>query len=372
MNKSRIYIIVALLIGIGVGYFIFSSTGDDSQKTESNSHADRDGETLSTNEFRLSENEVAHADVQTIVVGKSLSNGKSDINLSGEIVFNRENQNTQVSYFKGRLEKLIADFKGKKVKKGDLIAYIYSPDLIEIQKELKSAAALKKLKPELYAEAYNKLKDRKLSERQIRRIEENNDPIKRFPIYATVSGTIKEVLVSTGDDLEEGQGILELSNLNSVSAKFDISDKQISNFNQGQTLQITTEAYPDQIFDGEISIIDSALDSNKSVNRIRVHLPNLDQKLKPGMFVNASIPRQNTMNENIFYIPSSAVLRSRKTSVVYLKTKKNMPVFEMREVVLGDKEAANYEVLKGLKYGDRIVIEGVSIIDSLVQVQGNE
>ncbi|MGO3689023.1 MAG: efflux RND transporter periplasmic adaptor subunit [Psychroflexus halocasei] len=369
MNKSKIYIIIALLIGIGVGYFIFSSTGDDSQKTASNSHADQADETPSTNEFRFSQNEMTLANIQTIVVGKSLSSEKSEMNLSGKIVFNRENQNTQVSYFKGHLEKLIADFKGKNIRKGDLIAYIYSSDLIEIQKELKSAAALKKLKPESYEAIYQKLKNRKLSERQIRRIEENNDPIKRFPIYATVSGTIEKVLVSTGDDLEEGQGILELSNFNSVWAEFDINEEQISNFSQGQILQVSTNTYSNEIFKGKISSINLTVESNKPLNRIRVNLPNLDQKLKPGMLAKANFPTQNSSNEDRIYIPSTAVLRQGKESVVYLKVKQDKLVFEMREVILGDKEADIYEVLKGLENGDRIVTNGVSTVDSLKQLQ---
>lgn len=369
MNKSRLYIIVALLIGIGVGYFVFSSKGEDSQETESSFHADQAREASSSNELHFSKNEMTLAEIQTTIVGKAQSNEKSDINLTGEIVFNKENQSTQVSYFKGRIEKLIADFKGKEIREGDLIAYIYSSDLIEIQKELKSAAALKNLKPELYDAAYNKLKNLKLSERQIRRIEENNDPIKRFPIYATVSGTIENILVSVGDDLEKGQGILELSNRNSVWAEFDVNEDQVSNFSLAQTLQITTKAYPGKAFKGSISSIDSVLDSGKSVNRIRVNLPNLDQKLKPGMPAKASRLTQNTSNGDRFYIPSTAVLRQGEHSVVYLKIKENKPVFEKRKVVLGTKKADVYEILEGLKSGDRIVTKGVSSIDSLAQLQ---
>lgn len=369
MRKSRLYIIVGLLIGIGVGYFIFSLTGDDSQKSESNSHTYQANEALKQNEFRLSEDEITFANIQTIVVKDVASHGKLDINLSGKIIFNRDNQITQTSYFEGRLEKLIADFKGKRIRNGDLIAYIYSPDLIEIQKELKSAAALKNLKPELYEAIYQKLKNRKLSERQIRRIQENNDPIKRFPIYATVSGTIKEVLVSTGDDLKEGQGILELSNLNSVLAEFDVNKAQISNFNKGQTMQIETKAYPGEVFEGEISVINSTVDLDKSESRILVNLPNLDQKLKPGMSVQANSLSPNLSHEDRFYIPLTAVLKKAKRSFVYIKTKKDEPIFKMREVVLGDKEADTYIVLKGLENGDRIVTNGVSSVDSLANLQ---
>lgn len=376
MKKIRLYIILALVLGIGVGYFVFTLSGNDASKSERHSNEEKDltpaknaSEALIRNEFRLTEKAMALVNIQTSVVGKPQTTNSSVIDLSGEVFFNRENETTQVSYFEGDVEKLIADYKGKKVKIGDILAYIYSPDLISVQQELKSAAVLKVANPEHYNAVRNKLKNWRLTDRQIRRIEENNDPIKRFSIHATVSGTIKEVLVSTGDHLKKGQPILKLSNLNSVAVEFDIDENQVSNFKEGQSIHATTKAFPDKSFEGEVASINSVDDAEKSSSRMRVDLPNKDGQLKPGMFVEATLPKYDTTKSGKFLIPASAVLWTGDRSVIYLKTKPDQPVFEKREVLLGSKKGETYEVLEGLNAGDRIVTNGASTVDEAAQLQ---
>lgn len=372
MKKIRLYVVLALVLGIGVGYFIFTLSGDDVSKShdEGNSTSAKNGsEELTQNEFRLTKKAMALLDIETSVVGRSQTTNKSALDLSGEIFFNPEIETTQVSYFEGDIEKLIADYKGKKVKIGDILAYIYSPDLISIQQELKSAAVLKVANPEHYYAVRNRLKRWHLTDRQIRRIEENNDPIKRFSIHATVPGTIKEVMVSTGDYLKKGQPILKLRNLNSVSVAFDIDENQISNFREGQSIHVTTNAFPDKSFEGEIASLDSGGDTEKRSRRIRVDLPNEARQLKSGMLVEAILPKYDGTKNGSFFIPASAVLWTGKRAEIYLKTKPDEPVFEKREIILGAKKGETYEVFEGLNVGDRIVTNGTSAINKEAQLQ---
>lgn len=404
MKKSHFIItFIALIIGIGAGYFIFSSTDKNSLKDKTYSQDEKIewtctkhrqileeefgecqicglelipvkpiNKNLLSHEFSFSEKEIDQSRIQTTIVGQLKTDERLDIKLKGKITLNNQMQSTQASYFDGRLEKLIADFEGKKIREGDLIAYIYSPELIELQQELKSAADLKLLKPELYDSIYNILKSWKLSDRQIRRLKENNDPVKRFPIYANVSGNISEVLVSEGDYLKQGELILKLKNLNSIWAEFNIDEIKKSIFKEGQKMKITTSTYPEGFFKGEISDVNFNRFSENTNDMIHVRLPNEDRKLKPGMLVEASFFNELQPDSEHLHIPSSAVLKTANNSVVYLKTKAKTPTFLMKEVTFGSNQAGVYEVLNGVKRGDELVTHGLNYLDSLVSLQNNK
>ena len=119
--------------------------------------AENGADGLLVDQFKLTENAMALANVQTSVVGR----GKVDnnaIRLSGKIVENEESNAVQVSYFSGRIERLYVSFTGEEIRKGQLLATIYSPELYAAQQELITAASLKESQPTLYKAVRNKLK----------------------------------------------------------------------------------------------------------------------------------------------------------------------------------------------------------------------
>ncbi|MBT8324270.1 MAG: efflux RND transporter periplasmic adaptor subunit, partial [Winogradskyella sp.] len=203
------------------------------------SEAGADG--LAVDEFKLTENAMALANIQTTVVGKGNVEGNT-IKLSGKIAENEEANAVQVSYFSGRIERLNVSFTGEEVRKGQLLATIYSPELYAAQQELITAASLKESQPALYKAVRNKLKLWKLSENQINQIEETQKVKENFPVYATVSGTVAEKLVEQGDYIKQGQPLLKIANLNTVWGNFDVYENQIDLFKKGQEVMITTNA----------------------------------------------------------------------------------------------------------------------------------
>lgn len=157
---------------------------------------------LTGDQFKLTPNAMALANIQTTVVGNgSVENGI--IKLSGKIGENEEANAVQVSYFSGRIERLNISFTGEEVRKGQLLATIYSPELYAAQQELITAYSLKESQPALYKAVRNKLKLWKLSENQINQIETSGKVIENFPVYATVSGTVTEKLVEQGDYIKQ-------------------------------------------------------------------------------------------------------------------------------------------------------------------------
>ncbi|WOD44162.1 efflux RND transporter periplasmic adaptor subunit [Hwangdonia lutea] len=326
---------------------------------------------LLADQFKLSENAMALANVQTTVVGNETAEDNT-ITLSGKIVENEKANAVQVSYFSGRIERLNVSFTGEEVRKGQLLATIYSPELYAAQQELLTAASLKESQPALYKAVRNKLKLWKLSENQINKIESSGKVQENVPVYATVSGTVTEKLVEQGDYVKQGQPLLKIANLKTVWANFDVYENQIDLFKKGQNVTVTTKAYPHKEFTGKVDFIEPSLNTKTRTVALRVVLNNQKDLFKPGMFVAGHIKRSRASEKEVLTVPSTAVLWTGKRSVVYLKTNPEQPVFEMREITVGTKIGENYEVLEGLNSGDEIVSNGTFTIDAAAQLQGKK
>ena len=262
--------------------------------------------------------------------------------------------------------------KGEKVRKGQLLATIYSPELYAAQQELITTLSLKESQPELHKAVRNKLKLWKLSESQINQIETSRKIKENFPVYATVSGTVFEKLVVEGETIKQGQLLFKIANLNTVWANFDVYENQIDQFKKGQELIISTNAYPNKEFKGKVDFIDPVIDMTTRTVKLRVVLPNNEEVFKPGMFVEGNIKAISTGREALLKVPALAVLWTGERSVVYLKTNSTQAVFEMLEITLGNQIGDYYEVLEGLNIGDEIVTNGTFTVDAAAQLQGKK
>ncbi|MCK8480968.1 efflux RND transporter periplasmic adaptor subunit [Psychroserpens algicola] len=404
MKNNKIVIYIGLLaVGLLLGWLLFGGSSNESaehnhtETTETNQMwtcsmhpqimqpesgdcpicgmdlipAASSADGLLADQFKLTENAMALANIQTTVVGKGNVDGNT-LKLSGKIAENEEANAVQVSYFSGRIERLNVSFTGEEVRKGQLLATIYSPELYAAQQELITASSLKESQPALYKAVRNKLKLWKLSESQINQIEETQKVKENFPVYATVSGTVTEKLVEQGDYIKQGQPLLKIANLNTVWANFDVYENQIDLFEKGQEVLVTTNAYANKEFKGKVDFIDPILNTRTRTVTLRVVLNNKNDVFKPGMFVTANIERVSNNNDEVLTIPASAVLWTGERSVVYLKTNPDQTVFEMREVVLGNQNGNEYEVLEGLFVGNEIVTNGTFTVDAAAQLQGKK
>jgi len=333
--------------------------------------AETRAEGLLADQFKLTANAMALANIQTSIVGNSKPKDNL-ISLSGKIAENEATNVVQVSYFSGRIETLDIRFIGEEVFKGQLLATMYSPELYAAQQELITALSLKDTQPALYKAVRTKLKLWKLSEDQINQIEMSGKIQENFPVYATVSGTVSEKLVAEGEAIKKGQPLFKIANLETVWASFDVYENQINRFKKGQEITITTNAAPNKLYKSKVAFIDPILNSSTRTVSLRAVLPNKEGAFKPGMFVEGQIKAKDKDISEVITIPSSAILWTGKRSVVYLKPTLNVPVFEMLEITLGTKNGATYEVLSGLKNGDEIVTNGTFTVDAAAQLQGKK
>jgi len=409
MKNNILYLALAILTGVLGGYVIFGNNSDANIKEASENHkhsqaaenemwtcsmhpqimkteagdcpicgmdlipAASTAEGLAANEIKMTNNAMALANIQTSFVGiGNTKEGETTVSLSGKIINNQENNSIQASYFEGRLEQLNINYEGQLVKQGQLLATIYAPELITAQQELITAASLKETQAELYRAVRMKLKLWKLSENQINEIETSAKVKERFPIYATISGTVVRVLAAEGDYVKQGQAILKVNKLHSVWAAFDVYESQISKFQKGQQITVSTTAYPNKKFNAVISFIDPIVNSETRIISIRATLNNTENLFKPGMFVTGKIKPLAPAQESLISIPATAVMWTGERSLVYVKTHPKEAIFEMREITLAARNGDFYSVTAGLKNGDEIVTNGTFTVDAAAQLQGKK
>jgi Cu(I)/Ag(I) efflux system membrane fusion protein len=408
MKKNVLFITIALIVGLSAGWLIFGSSSMEAVNNETDHNhagasanqmwtcsmhpqimqpepgdcpicgmdlipAESSADGLAANEIKMTPNAMALANIQTTIVGNATaSDDVGTISLSGKIAENEENNTVQASYFKGRIEQLNINYEGQQVSRGQLLATIYAPDLVAAQQELITSASIKESQPALYAAVRNKLKNWKLSESQINAIEKSGTVRENFPVYATVSGTVAVVMAAQGDYVNQGQPIVKLSNLNSVWAAFDAYENQIAQFKVGQKINIVTNAYPNKKFEGTISFIDPILNNATRTVTVRATLKNNEGLFKPGMFVTGKVAGAMEGNKEMITVPASAVLWTGERSLVYIKTNPNEPIFEMREVTIGNRTGEKYTITNGLKNGDEIVTNGTFTVDAAAQLQGKK
>lgn len=319
-------------------------------------------------QFTMTPEAKALAAVETQVVGNSPATG-TELRLNGTVRADERRISHQVSHIPGRLEYLAVQFTGEQVRAGQKIAAVYSPELVQAQRELLEAAQLADNYPGMLEAARNKLRNWKVSEAQIDEIIRTEKIREVFDIYADRSGFVNKRYLSVGDYLKPGERIFELVDLNQVWVLFDAYEQDLSHIRTGQRIEFTTPSVPGKVFSGRISYIDPQLDADRRVVRLRVEQPNPGHALKPGMYVTGSLFTTKDQAGDRLSVPRSAVLWTGKRSVVWLKVPgTDSPVYEYREVTLGEQTGEQIEVLKGLDAGDEVVTRGAFTLDAAAQL----
>lgn len=328
---------------------------------------------LTANEFKMTSNAMALANIETSIVGEN-NNQNEALILSGKIKENEKTNTILTTHFGGRIEKLFVNVTGEKVIKGQQLALMYSPELVTAQKELLTALETKNSNSSLYNAVRNKLKLWKLSEKQINQIESSKKVIMNFPIYSNLNGVVTMKMVDEGNYVTKGEGLFMISNLSTVWADFDAYEKQLSSIKEGDKVIITTNANPNKEIKGVVSFINPVLNTATRTVIVRVELNNRNGELKPGMFVQGTLLTTISTNQkgNLISIPKTAVLWTGKRSVVYVKKQGVEPIFEFRDVTLGNEFGNSYEILEGLNSSEEIVTNGTFTVDAAAQLQGKK
>lgn len=201
---------------------------------------------------------------------------------------------------KGRLDKLFVNYVGQRVKQGMPLASIYSPDLLVAQEELLTAVKQMKEEPgrgDLAAGVGKSLVDaakRKLTlwgitQQQLDEIIKRGTAETHLNIFSPIEGIVTEKKVLEGHYVAEGDDLYTIADLGRVWMQAKIFEDQISGVGIGTAVAVTSVAYPNEIFAGQITFIAYTVDPATRTLAARVEINNSEFKLRPGMYATATI-----------------------------------------------------------------------------------
>ena len=321
---------------------------------------------------------------------------------------------------KGRIDELMVNYVGQQIKKGDALASIYSPELVVAQEELlsavrsvnqqKQASDLLKSQTEfLVTAAKKKLTLWGITDQQIEQIVRRGRPDTHLIVYSPISGIVAEKNVLVGQYVDEGMKNYTIADLSTVWMQAKIFEDQIAGIDKGTAVQVTSTAYPNEVFAGRITFVAYNVDPATRTISARVEIANPDTKLKPGMYANALIrmpvgkvtgqiatqavtrdentavgyycpiypdrlfekpqhcpidkfPLKLAKVEKVLAVPESAVIDTGTRTVVYRETAPG--IFDMVEVRVGPRAGEFYPVRSGLKPGDKVATAGAFLVDA--------
>ncbi len=309
------------------------------------------------------------ANVLTTVVSRQKP--VKEVRLYGKVQADERLLQSQVSHVPGRIERLTVNFTGESVVKGQVLAQIYSPELINAQQELLEAARIKQTQPEIYEAAKEKLLQWKLTDNQITTIEESGTAQNTVDVLSNTSGIVTAKRINIGDYVSQGTVLFDITDLSKVWVLFDAYESDLRFLRKGEKILFTIQALPDDNFSGNIVFIDPVIDPLTRVAKVRVEIGNQSGKLKPEMFVTGIVSSSLEKSQNDIIIPHSAVLWTGKRSIVYVKQQDTEePVFKLREIELGPDLGESYIIISGLSEGEEIVTSGAFSVDAAAQLEG--
>src|SRR5262249_34751710 len=316
-----------------------------------------------TNQITVDPATVQKMGVRTAVVTKGPV--RRVIRTVGTIDYNETALADVTTKFRGWIEKLYVDSTGKQVHKGEPLFDIYSPDLYSAQSEY-VLALNQGVTGRLKASARHKLKLFDVSEDQIGQLEKTRQPQRTLRADAPIDGIVVEKNAVQGQMVEAGMRLYRLADLGIVWVQSQIYEQDLSLLKLGQEAEVSLSYLSDRKFRGRITYIYPTVDEKTRTARVRMEFHNPGLFLKPGMF--ATVELHAELESDALLVSDTAILRSGDKNTVFVALENGK--FEPRTVTLGPRGENNqYEILSGLKEGERVVTWAQFLLDSEGQLR---
>ncbi len=278
----------------------------------------------------------------------------------------------------GWIEEAFVDYQWQPVEKGDPLFTIYSPQLVSAQEEyLLALNALEELGSEnslpkasegarsLVEAARTRLRLWDVTEEQIRELERTKQVKRTLTVYSPISGHVVERSAFPRKWVTPETNVYTIADHTTVWVHVDLYEDEVAWVRVGQTAKMTLRSYPNRVFTGKVTFIWPHLDPATRTLKVRLEFPNPDLALKPEMY--ADVVLRIPLGRRLV-VPKSAVLPTGERNLVFVD--RGQGRMEVRAIALGAETDRLYEVVRGLKPGERVVTAANFLVDAESQVQG--
>lgn len=259
---------------------------------------------------------------------------------------------------------------GAEVNAGDLLIQQFANDDLARLKGLKAELRLAEI---TLKRAKELLQDRLTPQLDLDKAESNLDRIQaelefvqvtidKKSIRAPFAGQLGIRRVNIGEHIQPGDNIVSLESLNHMLVVFPLPQRHLPQVHLGQRMEISVDAYPDQIVVGEINAIEPEVNRTTRSFWIQASLPNQSMGLRPGMFATVRIPL--AAEESVVTVPQSAITFNPYGDFVYViqdttdASGQPEPTVQNVFITTGATRGDQVAIVDGLAAGERVVTSG--------------
>ena len=301
------------------------------------------------------------------------------IRTAGHLDYNEELLSRINIKYSGWIERLYVNETGQRVRAGDPLLDVYSPEMVSAQEEyLLAYQNLKNLGDSefetiargarsLMEASRRRLRYWDVTEAQIQKLEERGEITRTLTIYAPTNGIVVERMAEMGMHVTPGMDMYRMADISTIWAFAHVYDADSPWLSPGLTAEMELPYNPGKVYHGTIDYIYPYLDQTSRDIKIRLVFPNRDLELKPQMYANIRLSAQS--ERPVLVIPGDSVIRSGERNVVFVALDGGK--FEPREVILGMEGRDGYvQATSGVSVGEQVVTSAQFLIDSESRLQG--
>jgi len=189
--------------------------------------------------------------------------------------------------------------------------------------------------------------------------------LRESTIVSPIDAVVTAKHIDQGNLIRIGDRIATIADLETVKVVVSIAEKQGAAIVQGTPARITVDVYPDKVFEAKVYSVYPALDPSTHTIQIEIRLDNTDMLLKPGMFARVTLITQ--AKKDVVVVPRDVVLGGKiDEHYVYVVEDK----FARKRIVkLGIAQSDKYQIVEGLKAGEKIVVNGMNFLKDGIRIE---
>jgi cobalt-zinc-cadmium efflux system membrane fusion protein len=310
------------------------------------------------------------------------------VSLPGRVGFDEDHTQRVASPIDGRAVAILIKL-GDKVKAGQPLVQLSSPNVGQVQSEAQKALADLTVSEKSSERVHKLLAEGAVAEKEVAATEGDlrkarsdyaraqtqlkalglsaTDPAVNASLRALIPGVVVERNVLVGQEVRADQAapLLTVSSLDTVWVLADVYEQDLGLVALGDPVAVQVPAYPGEKFAGKVGNIADVIDTTTRTVKVRCVVPNADHRLKPEMFARVEI--RSSGKQKVILVPTQAVLADGDRSLVIVATEGN--TFRARRVEVGPENDGKVRVLSGLTPGEKIVTEGAIFMKREIESQ---
>ncbi len=301
------------------------------------------------------------------------------INLTGNITYNNDHVVQFNSLVQGIITKTTFSL-GDYVKKGQVLAEIKSTELNGMQSESKSLQSQLSVAQRQLQATKSMFDDGIASQKDLMQAQSELDVLKSslenvkanlamfsasseravFQIKAPTEGYVVAKNISPGMQITDGsEPLFTISDLKEIWVLVNVYTSNLKNVTENMLVDVTTPAYPGEIFKGKITMLSKVFDAEEHVLKARIVMENKNLKLKPGMTADIVIDK-SLGGEMLAAVPAKAAIFDNNRD--YILIYKDDCTIETREINPITKNNNWIYFDKGVKEGEKVITKNHLLI----------